>query len=219
MVNVQLASSCLILTSLVFSSAAMANQCDELHPTTDDDYYHLDLPAVDSSTTNQLRDFASKLDGRWRGSALEIECGISDGENLSSVRNYELDAEISQHFLGAIIVRAEKDSPRKRSLDKIFLSPEIDKQRQGKKIGYRSYSVEFSDANTMVFNEKYRVHNNGPLVEFRDARHVNRQRPVFQRMVHEVKSVKLENNKLHINRDLYVNGHFVSQQEWTLTRH
>ncbi len=211
--------------ALSMSSTAMAKQCDEIFTEPDgDDYYQLNKTLIDKNTTQQIRSFADQLDGsKWRGTGIEVECGRSNGETLSTISNFDIDAEIRMHFLGSIILDAEKESRHKVQLEKIFITPEIEKHNQGMQVANRSYSIEFSNPNTLVFNDKYRVRNatinttrSTPL---NNSNSVSRQRSeTGTRMVHEIKSVKLANNTLKISRDVYVNGHFVSNQEWQLKR-
>ncbi len=205
------------LTLLAASSSAFAIQCDDLYPVDPGtDYYSLDEPALDNETTQKIKDFARQVNGRWVGSGLEIDCGISNGITHPTITSFDIDAEITQHWLGAIILRAEKENEDKLALERVYVSPEIEKERQGREKGYRSYSVNFSSPNTIVFNEKYRVNNViSPDPAVLSALPVGQG---FQRLIHEIKTVTLENNKLTMNRDLYVNGHFVSQQEWLLNK-
>ena len=217
----------LALTSVLMmaSNLAYAIQCDELYPQdSDSDYYNLHQPRVAKETYLELNNLADQLDGRWHGTGIEVNCGVSDGESLAIVENFDIDAEIEQHFLGSIIVRAEKESKRKVALDRIFLSPqserELEKIRQGYEPELPSYTVEFSSPNTLVFDHKYRASNGLPSNDALNPYWITSSPLVdrARRLVHEIKTVSLDNDQLNINRDVYVNGHFVSQQEWQLKR-
>ncbi len=223
--SIRLASSAFVaVLATTFSSVVNAKQCDEIFQEPQgSDYYELNKPPIDEGTSRQLREFAEQIDGKWRGTGLEVKCGVSDGEPLSTIINFEADADISQHFQGAIILRAEKESKRKIHLEKIGISPNIDKQRQDRRRGMYSYTVSFDDPNTMIFEEKFRVFTKARPTE-RNAGAPSYPYPnngttlSFFGLFHEIKSVKLVNDTLEINRDIYVNGRFATTQEWQLTR-
>ena len=223
--SIRLASSAFVVLATTLSSSVInATQCDEFfQEPQDSDYYELNKPPIDESTSRQLREFAQQIDGKWRGTGFEVKCGISDGKPLSTIINFEADADISQHFQGAIILRAEKESTRKVHLEKIGISPNIDKQRQDRRKGLYSYTVSFDNPNTMIFEEKFRVFTKAPPTG-RTAGAPSFPYPnndaelSFFGLFHEIKSVKLVNDTLEINRDIYVNGRFATNQEWQLTR-
>jgi len=237
----------ILVSAMAATGTATANQCearyiapDQSEPQANDDYYHMDGIAVDDKTRDQLEEFADLLDGRWMGTGIDVDCSTSNGESHSTITSYDIDAEIEQHFQGAIVLRAEKETSRKVKLETIFFSPEIEKQRQGLQKGHRSYTVTFSEPNTLVFEEKYRVYNRRPAGQLPANMRLVARAPTrcknptgvtqligtnarifecgFQRMIHDIKTVSIENHKLTINRDLYVNGHFVAQQEWQLNK-
>lgn len=225
--NKQLVSYCLLPVTLALfgdmgSNISYAMQCDEPHQgNITDSYYDLDKSELEQETYLGLNDLAEHLDGRWQGTALEVNCGVADTTPLARIENYEIDAEISQHHLGSIIVRAQKESRRKVQLENLFIAPEIERdmerQRQGDERHFPSYSIEFSSPNKMVFDHKYRAFKSPPYGQPPFvASHVPGKRGT--RLIHEIKTVSLDNNLLTISRDVYVNGYFVSQQEWQLKK-
>ena len=213
----------LALTAALMLSSGIthAMQCDEpIQDPVSEEYYELHRAPVDKKTLLGLNDLADQLNGRWHGTGIEVDCGVSDGTPLTIVENFDIDAEIEQHFLGSIIVRAHKENKDKVQLENLFISPENKRELETLQQGYEphppSYSVEFSSPGTLVFDHKYRASNaipdipnfvvNSPLVDR------------ARRLVHEIKTVSLDNNQLTIYRDVYVNGYFVSQQEWQLNK-
>jgi len=192
-----------------------AAQCGEAFQQPDDsDYFDIQQTPLDDKTLNQVRSFTQLLDGRWQGTGLEVKCGVSDDQPLAIISNYDVDAEIMQHFLGSSIMEVEQETKRFVNLDRIVISPETEKYQQGQRTGHRNYSVELteSDTPTMVFDEKYRLFT---------PRLVRGEERNAVRLVHEIKTVSLNQaeDTLTVNRDVYVNGHFTAQQEWQLTRH
>ena len=213
----------LALTSALMLSSGIthAMQCDQLfEDPVSDEYYDLERPRTDKKTLLELNDLADQLNGRWHGTGIEVDCGISDGTPLTTIENFNIDAEIEQHFRGSIIVRAQKENKDIVQLENLFISPDNKRELETIQQGYEphppSYSIEFSSPNTLVFDHKYRTTNAAPTIPnvFVNSSRVEQAR----RVVHEIKTVSLENDQLTIFRDVYVNGIFVSQQEWQLTK-
>jgi len=205
------AAIALLATCTLASGNTYADQCGEaFQQQADGDYFNIQQTLLDDATLNQVHSFIQLLDGRWQGTGLEVKCGTSDDQVPTIISNYDVDAEIMQHFLGSSIMEVERETSRFVSLDRIYISPETEKYQQGQRTGQHSYSVELtqSDTSTMVFDEKYRLFI--PRGERRNA----------VRLVHEIKTVSLNqaDGTLTVNRDVYINGRFTAQQEWQLTR-
>ncbi len=207
---------------LVASGSVYAIECNDLAPGNDsqsDQYFHLDEPAIDAPTIKLTREFAKRLAGKWWGTQLEVSCKGHYTSPYKDYNQYRISAEISQHFNGAIRLEAEKEreSDRTLKIEKVFFSPEIEKYRLGREVGWRSYTVDFSDKNTLVMVDKYRVRN-FPLSPLLAAATAAPGVTSATRLLHEIRKVKIENNTLKIDRQLFVNGHFVAQDGWLLER-
>jgi len=227
--------------ALISANASANQECDALHTDINHNYLQLDRSPADDATKQRVNEFAKKLDGRWFGEAIEVICGISNGTTHAEIKNFKLDAEVDQHHDGSIIMRAHKENGRKLVLDRMTFSPEVkremrslehDIESRGAELGFRSYEVSFPSENTMVFDEKYLMtyesmsNSFDPSVptalandfQFGTPAGFRRDDRFFTNLVHEEKTVKINNDKLDVNRDVYVNGHFISSQKWTLDR-
>lgn len=191
---------------LLLSTVAYASECNDLAPqadptNTENGYFNLQGHDLNPENRSRLEKFSVALSGTWRGTELAKTCVGNHKSPTSQLDRYPVNAEISRHATGAVRMDAEKErlSDRAVKLDTLFLTPESDTE-YGRAHGW--HTLEFLDENTIVFSEKSRVHNGNN----------------FARLIHEIKKVQLADNKLTIDRKLYVNGHFVEQNGWILSR-
>ncbi len=195
-----------------------------------DDYFNIEPVFINDETVEQVRQFTSSIDGRWHGTGLDIRCVViadqySDAESLTTVETFDVDAEFEKHFLGALVMEIQQENKDQVNLDQIVLSPvtELDPSLEtglkwnphGQKTGHRNFRVDLSSPGTLVFDEKYRRFQQPPVD--------NNRRPTNDpflavRLIHEIKTVSVDQTELTVNRDVYVNGRFVAQQQWQLER-
>ena len=97
------------------------------------------------------------------------------------------------------------DSADTTRIAKLFLSPE------------HSYSVEQLDSNTWVFTEKYRA-SGFPNESIPPTNLALSLSGSTGRLVHEVKKVQFDQDKIMVDHAVYVNGFFVSREDWVLKR-
>lgn len=190
------------LFPLLFNAPAFSSECNDNAPLADPDniengYYNLDGHAITDRDRARLEKFATVLRGHWQGIELAKECVGHFSAPTEDMQRYQVRAEITRHDTGAIRIQAEKErqSDRVLKLDTMFISPETDLE-YGRLHGW--HTLEFIDDNTVIFSEKSRVGNS--------------------RLLHVVKKIQLRNNKLTVDRKLYVNGYFVEQNGWILER-
>lgn len=203
------------------------------------DYFQLKPILFDDAVYDQVRHFGDRLNGRWYGTLLDIRCLDTYEESHTSVKSFRVDAEIEKHFQGAVIMEVHQENAEETSLDRVFLAPEteldpiLDLSDQlvvtnGQRTGHRSYQLDFSIPDTLIYNDKYRrLANRSEVVErFIELQMVEtleetegrRPAPFGQRLVHEIKTVSIKEAELTVYRDVYVDGHFVAQQHWQLRR-
>ena len=125
-----------------------------------------------------------------------------------------------------------QENAEETSLDRVFLAPEteldpiLDLSDQllitnGQRTGHRSYQLDFSIPDTLIYNDKYRrLANRSEVVERfeRLGAEGRPPAPFGQRLVHEIKTVSIKEAELTVHRDVYVDGTFVAQQHWQLRR-
>lgn len=187
-------------------------------------YYNLQPIPLDDETVEKVRHFTDDLDGRWRGTGLDIRCIVAEDNSHVTVSNYDVDAEIDKHFLGSLVMQVQQENTDQVNLDTIHLSPkteldpslttELEFNALGQRTGHRSFTIDVSTPDTLVYDEKYR-------------RFISRNRldangkpaaPFAVSLVHEIKTVSINASDLTVSRDVYINGKFVSQQQWQLER-
>ena len=213
---------------------AIAAQCGDAYQQREgQDYFDIQPTLLDDKTLREVRNFAGQLNGRWHGTGSEVKCVIQNEMLPSGNNNYRVEAEITQHFLGRSILEVEQHSKEYTNLDLIDLSPDTENNDftlnggQGQGVGHRNFSVDVSDANALVYDEKYRTFT--PRVVIRPSGEVTDTGEVILeavdraavRLVHEIKTVSFDQgaDTLTVNRDIYVNGYFSANQEWQLTRY
>jgi len=133
------AAIALAATATLASSNVFAVKCGDVyqHPS-GSDYFDIQTTLLDDATLKKVRSFTRDLDGRWEGNGLEVKCGISDDQPLSTISNYDVDAEVNQHFLGALVLEVEQETKRAVNLDRITISPETERDDQGQRTGHRN---------------------------------------------------------------------------------
>lgn len=191
----------------------------------DNQYYDLQTISIDDATIKMVRDFTSRLDGRWHGTGLDIRCIVADDNTHTTINNYDVDAEIDKNFLGALIMQVQQENAEQVKFDTIPLSPkteldaslatELNDNSLGQRTGHRSYTIDVSAPDTLVFDEKYRrfIANTR-----RYDLSGNALAPFALNLVHEIKTVSISAADLTVSRDVYINGKFISQQQWQLER-
>lgn len=191
---------------LLFTATAHANECNDIAPLADhsnveNGYFDVNGHSITEADRTRLEKLAGALRGHWRGVELVKECVGHFKTPTEELQRYRVDAEITRHPTGAIRIEAEKarQSDNVLKLDTLFISPEIDLD-YGRAHGW--HTLEFIDDNTVIFSEKSRVLSGN----------------TFARFLHTVKKIELRENKLTVDRLLYVNGHFVEQNGWILER-
>ncbi len=209
------------------SGNAIAAQCgDALQQRDSSDYFDIQPTLLDETELDQVRKFAKQLNGVWHGTGSEVKCVIPNELLPSSSNNYRVEAEITQHFNGRSILEVAQHSKEFTNLDLIDLSPDTENNDftltggQGQGRGLRNFSVEVSNTDSLVYDEKYRVFTprqvtrlSGGVLETVDRAAV--------RLVHEIKTVSFDHSAdtITVNRDVYVNGYFSANQEWQLSRY
>lgn len=208
----------LLATVLIAASQASAEDCNQ--PAADlledrHSYFLLDSAPASTELHRQITQFADHLAGRWRGHSELSECTGHFSDPAATASSFEVDAEISLAHSGAIKLEAEKlrATDRVLKLDRLFFSPELNKYRQGRERGWRSYEITFISPTRMVFSEKYRVKNLRLATTPRAPNSAN-----ATRLIHEIKEISLHRDALSVGRSLYVNGHFVAREDWQLER-
>lgn len=197
-------------------------------------YYHLAPHLIDDATVEQVRDFTDELNGRWHGTSLHTRCILAPDDLRTTITSFDVDAEIDKHFLGALIMKLQQENSDEVVFDKIFLSPEteldesldytIDAELPGKthgqRTGNRTFRIDFTSPNTLVYNQKYRriVRDTAMVHPGMVAQQHPRVSEITMRVVHEIKTISFNDSKLTVNRDVYVDRRFVSQQQWQLER-
>lgn len=191
---------------LLLSTFAVASECNDFAPLADPEnpengYFNLQGQPLSEANRLQLEKLSAALTGKWRGTQLAKTCEGHHESPTSHLERYPVNAEISRHATGAVRMDAEKErlSDRVVKLDTMFLTPESDTE-YGRTPGW--HTLEFLDDNTVVFSEKSRVRNGNN----------------FARMIHKIKKVQLVDNKLTVDSKVYVNGYFVEQTGWSLSR-
>ena len=196
------------------------------------DYFQLKPTIFDDAVYDQVRDFGDRLNGRWYGTVLDIRCLDTYEESHTSVKSFRVDAKIKKHFQGALIMEIHQENAEETSLDRVFLAPEteldpiLDLSDQllitnGQRTGHRSYQLDFSIPDTLIYNDKYRrLANRSEVVERFERLGLEGRPPApfGQRLVHEIKTVSIKEAELTVHRDVYVDGTFVAQQHWQLRR-
>ncbi len=176
------------------------------------------LAPYDTRTTITSFDVDAEIDKHFLG-ALVMELHQENAEELVLDQIWlspetELD--------GSLDYSLDSDNPSKT---------------HGQRTGNRNFRIDFSSPDTLVYNQKYRrivkeadhvapglVINQLPRlppdlkpdITDRDAQH--RISELTMRVVHEIKTVSLNNSGLTISRDVYVDRRFVAQQQWQLVR-
>lgn len=196
----------IVAAPLLLGTAVNASECNDLAPFKDpadaeNGYFTVQGRSLNPENRHRLEKFSVALRGFWRGTELAKTCVGHHHSPASHLTRYTVASEISRHATGAVRMDAEKErlSDRTVKLDTLFLTPESDAE-YGRALGWHTF--EFLDDNTVVFSQKSRVRNGN----------------AFARIIHEIKKVQLIDNKLTIDRKLYVNGYFVEQNGWMLSR-
>ena len=191
---------------LLLSSVTFASECNDLAPladpaNTENGYFNLHGRELNHENRSRLEKLSVALSGTWRGTELAKTCEGHHKTPTSHLTRSQVSAEISRHPTGAVRLEAEKERLADRAirLETLYLTPESDIE-YGRALGW--HTLEFLDDNTLVFSKKSRVRNGN----------------FFTRMIHEIKKVQLVDNTLTIDRKLYVNGYFVEQTGWMLSR-
>ena len=169
-------------------------------------YYELEAIELDHETNANVSKLRNLVSGRWNGTMLHESCAghyTSPVKKQLSYRLYAAETETIHN--GDIRVEAMADSADTTRIAKLFLSPE------------HSYSVEQLDSNTWVFTEKYRA-SGFPNESIPPANLALSLSGSSGRLVHEVKKVQLDQDKILVDHAVYVNGFFVSREDWVLTR-
>lgn len=235
--TIAIALSCIPLssTTIATTSSLPAYQCGsdfnaQNYLTGEQDainHLHTIPTLIDDATIEEVRKFTDKLDGRWHGTGLDFRCFISEDTTRTTIDSFDVDAEIDKHFQGALVMELQQENSEQVNIDRIFLSPstELDPSLEsglkinthGQKTGRSSFTVDLSLPGTLVFGEKYTRFIPRPTFDGL-TRSLRLGAPFATRLVHEIKTVSLNHSELTVHRDVYVNGKFVSQQQWQLKK-
>lgn len=178
---------------------ADSHACDEQAPLHDSGFYfNINDPApLTNKQRHMLRQLAKNVTGRWYGAETVAHCE-GHFQSPSMVRyEYLVKAEISTSARGEVRLTAEKE-PYDRSVTKrqtLWLSPETEMQTTRQ----RWQTIEFVDQNTVIYSHKYHARNR-----------MTAGQPTT-RLIHEIKKLRVQNDKLSIDRKLYVNGFIVER--------
>ena len=218
----------IVLAAIAATSGnAIAAECGDVYQQRDtSDYFDIQPTLLDDATLSQVRKFASQLNGIWHGTGSEVKCVIANEMLPPGNNDYRVEAEITQHFLGGSILEVEQNSKEYTNLDLINLSPDTENNDftltggQGQGRGLRNFSVDVSNPNTLVYDEKYRTFTPRQVTGLRGGILETVDRAAV-RLVHEIKTVSFNESAdtITVNRDVYVNGYFSAKQEWQLTRY
>lgn len=186
--------------------------CQQQAPLFDSAFYYdiNDEQPIPEHQLQQLRAFASKVSGNWRGDEIVALCEGHYSNPKAAQYEYLLDAEISTSTRGVVRLAAEKERSD-RSLSKLqtlWLTPETEMLTNRQ----RWHTLEFLGDNTLIYSHKYRAQNPPRQNTLPVSQHRS------SRLVHEINKLTYRHGKLTIDRKLYVNGAIVEQSDIRLTR-
>jgi hypothetical protein len=187
-------------------------------------YYNLTGEPLSAALAQQASELKKHLSGRWTGTFVRETCRGHFSNPVMHRQDFTLEAQGEVTHKGELRLEAEMDSRRIFKVQKLFLSSDV-------------FAVEKRDDNTWTFVEKYRAR--GPFKgalqnEGLSAAETTRygaqgliDNPSLLapsltghtgRLVHEVKTVRIDGDKSTVDHKTYVNGFLVSQDSWSLTR-
>lgn len=186
-------------------------------------YYDLIGEPLNAELSQQASDLKHHLSGRWTGTFVRETCRGHFSNPVMHRQDFTLKAHGEITHKGELRLEAEMDSRRVFKVQKLFLSSNV-------------YAVEKRDDNTWTFVEKYRARGpfSGALANEgltqAETTPYGAQGPVdgllvapsltghTGRLVHEVKTVRIDGDNSTVDHKTYVNGFLVSQDSWSLKR-
>lgn len=196
-------------------------------------YFHLDTgTGLDGQPKQMIVDLATLLDGNWRGHSSALNCVGHYTNGRPEASHYAVRARITRKFNGAIKLEAEQADKRSVKLTKLYLAPELERANSA---SWKNYSIEFISPTRIKFDHKYRTGNGDPRDTFFDAalrfpdrtpcvEELYRENICYNnsvnssRLIHEIKEINLQNDQLTVDHSLFMNGLFVSHEQWSLER-
>lgn len=205
------------------SAEPLCNTLAEEFSANPEDYFqlnHAEVEPTDPAIFEQL----TMLAGDWDGHSSEINCKGRPPLSKAQASDFEVEATIDQNWRGELSMKAEKEQQRVLKLEQIWLTPELASNREHRHMRTLSERTVQQGDNGVVVRHKYRARNGGLGAGLTP---VNRAVCLYggeladcrsTRLVDEVKTLSWTENTLSIQRDTYVNGQFVSRQDWQLNR-
>ena len=190
----------------LFHGNAMANVsappavCEEHAPLRDSGYYFdINNPQpLSADEIRQLARFTSALEGRWHGAGTMVDCLPRPRSSAGYRRDFRFSGETVHYHDGALELRGEQEVPSEKEikLERIALAPAYTRANT-----QRWHTLQFTDAHTMIYSEKYR-----------------RRSTIGSQLVHVIYKVELKDGVLQIDSKKFINGFFEVQTGTTLVR-
>lgn len=200
-----------------------------------DRYFHLNSgTGLGDQPVERVADLARLLDGEWRGHSSGLNCVGHYTRSQSQATRFEVRAEITRKFNGAIKLEAEQSDARRVKLTRLYLAPELARSNAPM---WQNYTIEFLSPTRVKFDHKYRTRDGDQSDRFFDevADFPERAACVAElhpetgpqvcgsdinssRLIHEIKEIHLDDDQLTVDHSLFMNGLFVSHERWLLER-
>lgn len=185
------------LLIIVFSNKLMAFECLEKSPNLlnlKDDYYNLENgSALTNNEIDKLNGIYEDIDGRWEGEVNISECSGPDNAPVVNTQSFSLTADITANSSGRLFVAAEIYNKR----DNISGGKNLDLLNSS-----NIMELKFFNKDHFSYSEKHRLSN------------ANRS----SRLVEHMFDVKRNGDSLAIELSVFVNGVFVTNEAWLLTK-
>lgn len=206
---------CFTLLCISIAFPALATDCFQQSPGAirqGENYYGLDnTTRLDDDTRDKLDSIYRKLQGTWQGSLQVSECLGTESRPRKNLRSYSLTTDISAGPDSSLLLKAtrfDEEFRMRKTLERVMLGKTTP-----------TFDIQVNNSNQISFSEKYRLSNKPRSREQPAAGNISKptRSPLSSRLVENRVTLRLDEHKLTIIIEQYINGIFVSAETWELT--
>lgn len=187
----------LMFGMLSYANNVIAANCYEKSPnliSLHDGYYNMEASkALSNKDKDMLNNLFSNIAGKWKGESINTECKGPDRAPRKEYKNSTIDVDMRLNSDGNLRIIAEMYYPEEKVIKHKAFSLLDD---------LNIFEFKASGDNGLVFSERHRRAN------------VNKT----SRLTETIYEIKLNLKSLLFVRAYYINGVFVGEEKWSMTR-